>query len=211
MGRLDEAYSVQWMKKVGKSFFEFLDNIRMFASKVPYLAFKANFHENVLPLIAINKEFHQIIDIIESLFHQELSRTAFISSLYKIKDKLTYIQENKDLLTEYPDMKQGVLNQIESILSWLEISISKFINMMTLEKYSTEDLHRLLKFIYESTWKLIIIFEEVLAVPCKQCETNGRIVIYKNLFTDNNTNILSIKEESKTLEEDIVAQIKHLE
>jgi len=181
--------------------------------KLPGVSKRYQNKQTMLPLQSINREFHYIIDTIESLLKEDLSKSYFISSLYDIKEIIENIEYRHDSMPELLADKPRVCEQVESILKWLVVSLDKLIVMISKENYTSEELHNLLKFIYESTWKLIIIFEEVLSVPCKRCKSQGRMVIYRNLFNKNpnQKQSFNLREESRCLEQDIVNQLKQMD
>jgi len=160
-----------------------------------------------LSLKEINKEFHFLVNTIEELSKTHINSQYFYNSLIDMRDVVGLILDNKGLVLSKIHNKENVKLQIISILNWLRVSLDKLISQTDPENFNNETMHSLLKFCYESTWKLIIIFEEVLGVPCSICSKNGRVVVYSHVFQKNDRFL----EESRIIEKEIVDAIRQLD
>lgn len=130
-------------------------------------------------LVDVNKEMHKIIKVLSELYL--LNTKNYINIKEKLIDNLeslTFIESNfKEIFDKHKN--EPALKKASTILRWQITTIIKIIGKIKYDNYLREDeIEPMIKFLYESTWKIIIIFEEIFKVKCKICKKNARRIIY---------------------------------
>jgi hypothetical protein len=74
------------------------------------------------------------------------------------------------------------------------------------EEFNREDIISMVMFLYDSIWKLIIIFEEVLGVKCKICKRKKRELTYPYFDRES----LMDSSNEKQYEIELIKMIKEI-
>ena len=151
-----------WIKKV---FFTHISNVNSISSK------------GSLRLVDINKEMHRIIDSLQKCSVSKWNKHSIKYCLIDHLESLTFIENHLDKIL-LKIKHHNIVSKIKSIIRWDITTIIKIIDASKREIYANKDMNSMMKFLYDSTWKLIIIFEEVLGVKCKICKKQKREISY---------------------------------
>ncbi len=154
----------------------------------------------------VNKEMHRIIDTLKKYSIYNYDKASFRITLIDHLESLTFIEDNFDKIFQNHRDKVNVLSKIASIIRWSITTIVKIIGVTKKESIDEEDFYAMMKFLYESIWKLILIFEEILKVKCKICKKQKRELIYPFLMEPN-----IITQDDKLYEIELINMIKEMD
>ncbi|MFW5799333.1 MAG: hypothetical protein ACOCV8_00855 [Spirochaetota bacterium] len=114
-------------------------------------------------LVNVNKELYRLIDTIKKHSTDNTNKETLKEGLIDHLESLTFIENNFHKIFSNIDRKQ-ILSKVSSILRWNITTIIKIISLLKRDYYEEIDFNSMMRFLYESTWKLILIFEEILGV-----------------------------------------------
>lgn len=153
----------------------------------------------------VNKEMHRIISTLKKYSIYNYDKTSFRIALIDHLESLTFIENNFETIFQNHKDKTNILSKIGAIIRWSITTIVKIIGITKKETINKEDFYAMMKFLYESVWKLILIFEEILNVKCKICKKQRRELIYPFLIEPN------INQDDKLYEIELINMIKEMD
>jgi hypothetical protein len=156
-------------------------------------------------LVDVNKELHRIIDSIKKYTISQTDKDFLKSNLIDHLESMTFIENNINIIL-YDYTNPNIKEKIKSIIRWSITTIVKIIGNIKKSNLSDDDFNSMMVFLYESVWKLIIIFEEVLGVKCKICKNKERDISHP--FGSENSDLYF---DEKQFEIDLIKMIEDSE
>ncbi len=153
-------------------------------------------------IVDANKELHRIIDSIKKFAVSKMDRDLLKTNLIDHLESITFIENNINLILP-SNINSNIKEKIISIIRWSITTMVKIIGSIKRTSISNEDFNSMMIFLYESIWKLIIIFEEVLNVKCRICKNKKRDISYP---FESNTSDFNFDE--KQFEIDLIKMIE---
>lgn len=196
---------VTQLRKVLKLFVKKIKRILNFDSKSSSYIVKIIPSKGSLKLVDVNKEMYRIIDSLKNLSSQNLSKNELRECLIDHLESLTFIENNFERIFSNYGRTQ-ILLKISSIVRWNITTIIKIIGLLKQDLYVEENLLSMMAFLYESVWKLIIIFEEVLGVRLRLFKKKKR-----ELTNPFKTDIYSHYIDEKQYEIELIKMIKEFD
>jgi len=138
--------------------------------------------------INVNKEMHRLIDSLKLYPILSTEKEVLRKMLIDHLESLTFIHNSCDtIFIKYN--QTHIISKITSILGWNITTILKILGGIKNDLYTNEDLNNLAVFLYESTWKLIIIFEEILFIKFNYNKKKKRELSYPHSIIKDSDNI----------------------